>query len=401
VSHGDLGRSLRIGLLYDDSVDRPGGIAQYVASLAGSLRNRGHHVAVLAGASKARELEGCVVHSLARNVPVRFNGSAHTMPAAASGRRIREILRRESFDVVHVQVPYSPLLAGRVIASLPSRVALVGTFHVASERALARMGARLLSAVTHRSLARFDRIVSVSACAAEFAAATYRYGPTQIVPNMIEPWVNQEPVRPRNVGSPVIVFLGALVPRKRPDRLIDAFAELRDRRPSARLEIAGDGPLRRSLMRRAQRLGLADAVCFHGQVSNVDKRRLLGSADIACFPSSFGESFGIVLLEAIAAGAGVVLAGDAAGYRELFADTPDAICCTQPRELASRLDCLSDPERREHLRARQLKLLSRFDSSLVTGRILDVYGEALAARGAPAVHNCGPAGAVALGAMYG
>jgi phosphatidylinositol alpha-mannosyltransferase len=388
VSRTDPVPILRVGLLYDDSVDRPGGVAQYVASLAGSLRRRGHHVAVLAGASEARELEGCVVHSLARNVPVRFNGSAHTMPVLASRRRIRQLLRRESFDVIHVQVPYSPFLAGRVIAGLPSRVALVGTFHVASERALPRIGARLLSAVTQRSLARFDRIVSVSNCAAEFAATTYGCGPTQVVPNMIDsPYATQTPARRRASGSPMIVFLGALVPRKGPDRLIEAFALLCACSPYARLEIAGDGPLREALMRRTRRLGLTGSVRFHGQVSNVEKRRLFGSADIACFPSSFGESFGVVLLEAIAAGAGVVLAGDAAGYRELFADMPDAICRTDPRDIASRLHGLSDHERRDRLRAQQLGLLSRFDSSLVTAQVLDVYREALTGRDASVVSS--------------
>jgi phosphatidylinositol alpha-mannosyltransferase len=392
---------LRVGLLYDDSVDRPGGIAQYVATLAGSLRRRGHHVAVLAGASEAQELEGCVVHSLARNVLVRFNGSAHTMPALASGRQIRELLRRESFDIIHVQVPYSPLLAGRVIASLPSRVALVGTFHVASERALPRVGARLLSAVTQRSLARFDKIVSVSDCAAEFAATTYGCGPTQVVPNMIDlPYGPQESVRRGDSGSPVIVFLGALVPRKGPGRLIEAFALLRARVPYARLEIAGDGPLRAALMRRTRRMGLMGSIRFHGQVSNVEKRRLFGSADIACFPSSFGESFGVVLLEAIAAGAGVVLAGNAVGYRELFATMPDAICGTDPLDLASHLFRLNDPERRECLRAQQLELLSRFDSSLVSARVLDVYREALTSRDA-SLASSGLAFPIAIGATNG
>jgi phosphatidylinositol alpha-mannosyltransferase len=174
--------SLRIGLLYDDSLDHHGGVTQYVMMLARALRGAGHEVCLLVGESSVDVGDGCPVHALAHNMPVRFNGSTHSMPVFSRAHRIQRLLETHAFDVIHVQVPYSPLLSGRVISRLSARTALIGTFHVASERTLPRVGARALSALTWRTLKRFDKILSVSKCAARFAADTYGLESTLVIP---------------------------------------------------------------------------------------------------------------------------------------------------------------------------------------------------------------------------
>lgn len=377
------GRTLRVGLVYDDSLDQLGGVTQYVRCLARALGRRGHLVSILAGASSASHVDGTPVTNLSRNIRIPFNGSVHTMPLLSTARRIRAATRDSKFDVVHVQVPYSPIMAGRVIARLHADTALVGTFHVASDRMGPRIGARALSAVTHRSLRRFDAFMSVSGCAAGFAHDTYGIRHSAIVPNMIEPahpdWRPSASSHDSKAVS--VAFLGALVPRKGPDRLLAGFRVLLDACPGATLAIAGEGPMRGRLERQALSLSLGTAVRFLGIVSEPEKTRILAAADIACFPSRFGESFGVVLLEAIAAGSGVVVAGRNAGYHELFAASPLSLCETDPLLLGERLvEFAHSPRLRETVRRQQVALLSRYDADVVAGEILRVYHEALRVR---------------------
>lgn len=375
-------RELRVALVYDDSMDRDGGVPQYVTSLTRGLQEQGHRVSLLVGESGVRSVDGASVHSLARNVRVRFNGNRLSMPMASRSSAIDRVMAAGQFDVVHVQVPYSPLMASRVIARAAPGTAVVGTFHVASERWLPRVGSRLLAAVTQGSLGRFDRMISVSGCAAEFARSTYGVE-SQIVPNMIDVERIQRLAEPGrgSTRGPTIAYLGALVRRKGPGLLLEAFLRLRRRVPSATLAIAGEGPLRGQLERRVRIASAGDAVRILGRVDERRKAELLGAAQVACFPSRYGESFGIVLLEAIAAGAGAVLAGENCGYAELFSSCPQAVCDTAPETLCQHLEhLLVNPERRARLGAAQRHILGQHRPEDVTRQILGVYADALSAR---------------------
>lgn len=375
--------ALRVALVYDDSLDQIGGVTQYVLCLARALRRRGQVVSILAGGTDTSHVDESPVLGLARNIRVSFNGSVHSMPLLSTSRRLRTATRNAQFDVVHVQVPYSPLMAGRIIARLPPETALVGTFHVATDRLSPRIGARFLSTVTRRSLRRFDAFMSVSACAADFARGTYGIHDSAVIPNMID---TQRPNRQDSAPLPrskaiSIAYLGALVPRKGPDRLLAAFRVLLDACPSSTLVVAGEGPMRSRLERRATSLKLGSSVRFLGAVSDLEKTHVLANADIACFPSRFGESFGIVLLEAIAAGAGVVLAGQNPGYRELLATSPQSLCETDAVHLGERLvEFARSPRLREIVRREQVALLPRYDADTVSDEILHVYCEALQTR---------------------
>ena len=146
----------------------------------------GHDVVLVVGDTSAKSFAGCPVQSLARNVKVRFNGNVLSMPVLANRDAIRSLVRDGAFDVVHVQVPYSPIMAGRLIRELPDDVALVGTFHVASERLAPRLGAQLLSAWTTVTRRRFDEMICVSRHAATFARSTFGIRSPAIVPNMVD-----------------------------------------------------------------------------------------------------------------------------------------------------------------------------------------------------------------------
>jgi phosphatidylinositol alpha-mannosyltransferase len=179
-----------------------------------------------------------------------------------------------------------------------------------------------------------------------------------------------------------IVYLGALVERKGPDRLLEAFIRLCRDHHGLTLTIAGEGPLRRHLEQRVADAGCGCAVRILGEVGERAKAELLGSAEVACFPSHHGESFGIVLLEAIAAGSEAVLAGDNPGYAELFSPCPEAVCDAAPASLHRRLEQLLDPRERGALRNKQEHILARHRLKDVTDRVLGIYEEALEARAA-------------------
>lgn len=371
---------LRIALAYDDSLDHVGGIPQYITTLASSLMSVGHDVTLLVGETSMAQVGDCPVRSLARNLTVRFNGNRLRMPVLADRAAIRAAARDEPFDVVHVQVPYSPIMAGRLIRLLPTSTAVVGTFHVAAEHVMPRIGARALAMATVATRKRFDEMICVSGYAEQFARSTFGIRCCEVVPNMVD--VAAFRAQPLSLpDKPTIVSLGALVPRKGPLQLVEAFALVRADIPDARLVIGGDGPLRGRLARRISRLGLTGAVELVGLVPEADKAAFLREAHVACFPSSFGESFGVVLLEAMAAGGPAVLAGDNGGYAEVFGDLPEALCKPEPAALAMALGrLLREADQRQRLAAHQHRLVDRFDAGAVVPRILDVYARALRTR---------------------
>lgn len=383
------GQPLRVALIYDDSLDRPGGVAEYTTTLAAELVRRGHHVAFLVGASDAREIAGARVYSLSRNVGVRFNGNSLTVPLRSRRAEIERVLREERFDVLHVQMPYSPLMAARVILRAPPEAAVVGTFHLAADRLATRAGARLLATVSRASAARFDRVMAVSDTAARAAQRCFGISTDAVVPNMtsVGPQARQALGRTSH-SRPSIAFLGRLVPRKGVACLLDAMAQLRASGLEAKLVVAGDGPLRARLERRCNRLCLHEFVEFRGEIKPHERAPLFANADIACFPASHGESFGIVLIEAMAAGVGAVVASRIPGYAEVLANDADALIpADDASALAERLGTLL---RDEHLRARvgarQRRIAERYAAERVTTRVLSLYTDALTVRrGAPPV----------------
>jgi phosphatidylinositol alpha-mannosyltransferase len=308
------------------------------------------------------------------------------MPVLSRAREIDWVLAAGAFDVVHVQVPYSPFLAARVIRRVNSATAVVGTFHVNSERPVVRFGARLLSIATGPSLRRFDRMMCVSSVARTFAHRWFGVQRAAIVPNMVDGSALRSMAAmraPPGDRAPSLAFVGNLVPRKGVETLIAAMPAICNAHPAASLTIAGDGPRRARLEDRVRRARMTHAVRFVGSVSEREKAELLGDADIACFPSHSGESFGIVLLEAIAAGAGVVVGARNDAYEEVLRATPEALTAPRdPHDLArTLLRLLANPELRADVQARQQHLAVRHDIETITDQVVAVYRDALRSRG--------------------
>jgi phosphatidyl-myo-inositol alpha-mannosyltransferase len=372
---------LKVALIFDDSLDRVGDVGQYVRALARGLREFGAEPTFLVGETAAAEIEGAPVRSMARNVPVRANGGAGTVPLLAPVRSIRAVLRGGAFDVAHVQVPYSPLMAGRIIGQLDPGVALVGTYHVSIDGAASRVGARILGHLCRKSSRRFDRLVAVSETAARSAREVSGLKVDQIVPNMVDVARFRAigPRRSRDDRRPHLVYLGALTARKAVRDLIGAAALLHPIFPRMRVTIAGKGPLLKSLRRRVGQLGLSGVVFLVGEIHERDKPALLQEADLACFPATHSESFGVVLLEAMAAGT-PVLAANNPGFAE-FLEPSQALFALGSSALArTARTVMEDAALRDQIHRRQQAIVTRYDIRSVAPEIARVYGMALRAR---------------------
>ncbi|MDB5184463.1 MAG: hypothetical protein JWN38_271 [Candidatus Saccharibacteria bacterium] len=373
---------LKIALVLDDSLDKTGGVQEYIISLGDWLRAEGHQVHFLVGKTTRTDIAN--VHSLSRNVGVRFNGNHMSMPLPASRRKLRALLAREQYDVLHVQVPYSPFLAHRLILAAPAHTAVIGTFHIVAYSQLVTLATRALAIWTRRSTRRFDQMISVSSAAVVFARETYHM-PSVVIPNAIEykRFNTAQPIRP---DDPLInvLFLGRLVARKGCQYLLQAVAALQTRAdlPAYTITICGKGPLDASLRAYATQHGISERVRFVGYVSEPDKPGYYAGADIAVFPSTGGESFGIVLVEAMATGRTVVLAGDNSGYRTVMEPQPELLFQPQDTaELAEKLaGLLQDAGRRKALADWGGMYAKNFDASIVGAKIVAEYQQALRKR---------------------
>ena len=371
---------LKIGFVLDDSLDKADGVQQYVLTMGEWLRSQGHDVHYLVSTSKRTDVAN--VHSLSRNMAVRFNGNRMSMPLPASKRALKSFLAGEQFDVLHVQMPYSPLLAQKVIRLAAPHTAIIGTFHVAPYARHVTAASRLLAVWNGRSLKRFNTIVSVSTAAQAFAKQVFGIE-SSVLPNVIDyhRFASATPL-PKKKDVVRIMFLGRLVPRKGCMVLLQAIRELNTPLlPKYEVFICGKGPLAPELNGYVAAHAMGDRVSFQGFVSEEDKPAYLRSADIAVFPSSGGESFGIVLIEAMAAGA-AVLAGDNVGYRTVMEPKPELLFNPlSPPDLAEKLEqYLRHTADRQAAQRWGKDYSKRFDTATVGAQLVDIYTQALRKR---------------------
>lgn len=380
--------ALTIGFVFDDTLDALDGVQQHIITIGTELARRGHDVHYLVGETHHSPVPQTV--SLARNVMVSFNGNRMRIPLPVRKREIRAALAHNNYDILHIQAPYSPLFGGRVLECAPQSTGVVATYHIAPIDRRARYGGRALGLVNAHSHRRVDEVIAVSQVAAQYAQFTsHTHGTIIANPVNVEKFATAAHRATRDAAHPHIVFLGRLVPRKGAQLLLDAL-DYGERHgmfpmPGLHVTIAGDGPLMDDCVQRAARL--RTPVQFVGTVDE-GKADLLASADVAVFPAIGGETFGIVLPEAIASGAGVTLAGDNPGYRWTMRGDEDALFSVGPdhaRVLAERIErALTDAPWARRLHAREAALLDRYNVQAVTDEVEQVYARAIADRRARA-----------------
>ncbi len=373
---------MRVGIVCPYSWDIPGGVQAHVRDLAEKLIELGHTVSVLApGDDDLPGLPSYVVIA-GKAVPIPYNGSvARLQFGIVSAARVRRWLRDGDFDVVHVHEPAPPSLS--LLTCMIHDGPLVATFHAATVRS------RFLSmfdTVLQPFLEKLSGRIAVSA-AARKVIVEHLGADAVVIPNgvAVAHYVHARPLAgyPRVGGT--IGFIGRYdEPRKGMDVLVGALERLADERPGLRLLVAGRGEA--DDFRAGLPAGLRGRIDLLGQVSERDKARMLHSVEVYCAPNTGQESFGIILLEAMAARTAIVasdidafrqvLDGGAAG--ELFeTGNPVALADT----LATLLD---DPARRERLIAGGTNAVAPFDWSIIAEQVLRVYELAIAGAGTPA-----------------
>ncbi len=363
---------MKVALVCPYAWDRFGGVQSHIATLASTLRTRGHEVLVIAPHSSHGAVASDEVTIVGRAVPVPANGSIASLsfgPLAAAG--VRKALRGFAPDLVHLHEPLVPSLS--LLGLWSAKVPAVGTFHASAESSL---GYRLARPVLERAVDRLAARTAVSD-AARALIARYFPGEYLLTPNGIDAarFAEAHPIEPRS-DRKKILFFGRIERRKGLEVLVQAMTRARE--IDVELIVAGAGPEETSCRKLAR--SLAVPVRFVGRVSEADKPRWFRAADVYCAPAVGGESFGIVLLEAMAAGAPVVCS-DLPGFRAVAGDAARLVPAGDPGALADALrDVLTDDDERTRLGAAARRRARMFDwERLVTG-VESVYDRALGTR---------------------
>lgn len=371
---------MKIGFVLDDSLDKTDGVQQYVLTLGSWYAKHGHNVHYLVGHTERTDVR--TVHSLGRNIQVHFNQNRMSTPLPVSKKKIQELFARHDFDVLHVQLPYSPFLAARIVNLAPPTTAIIGTFHILPFSKIESVATRALALLLRTSRKRFDRIVSVSVPAKSFAKKRFRVQST-VVPNAIDlaQFRASKKIKKYDDGKLNIVYLGRLVERKGCLHLLKAISLLasKNQLQNVRVIIAGKGTLLSELQAFVRKHRLSHTVQFIGYVTEEKKPSLLASAHLAIMPSLGGESFGIVLIEAMAAGAEVVIAGDNAGYRTVMGGHEEQIVDPTDTVAFAKIikHFLYSNEARRRAEKWQKQHVQQYDVKIVGRDLLDLYNEAL------------------------
>ena len=374
---------MKIGFVLDDSLDKSDGVQQYVITLGRWYSSIGHEVHYLVGQTKRSDIAN--IHSLSRNIHVRFNKNRMSMPYHANRRNIKKLLEEEQFDVLHVQMPYSPFMAGLVVKYAPKSTLVVGTFHIVPYSLIHNLAGRLLGLILQPNLRRFDQVISASKPAASFAKQSFLRN-SLVIPNTVDLklYSHGKLLKKYSDAKINIVYLGRLVDRKGCGYLLRAIKLLHDNHHlmNVRVVICGKGPLEAELKQYVQDNHLSTIIHFTGFVSETDKPDYLASAHIAVFPSTGGECFGIVLIEAMAAGSEVVLGGNNIGYKSVLGSRPDQLF--SPKDTKAFANTLKhfivNAKSRKLAKSWQAREVKQYNVEVVGHKLLKLYETLIATK---------------------
>ena len=367
---------MKIGLVCPYSLDIPGGVQAHVSDLARVLIGLGHDVSVLAPGDEDAEHPDYVVPA-GRSVGIPYNGSVARLAfGPVSYAKVRRWIRAGNFDVLHVHEPVAPSLS--LLATMVADGPLVATFHTSNPRS------RMLSAfgpVLQPFLEKITGRIAVSELARQ-VQVEHLGGDAVIIPNGVdvEFFASAPPLEsyPRQGGT--LGFVGRFdEPRKGMTILLEAMRGLLPDHPDLQLLVAGSGD-EDDLMADAGE-ALAQRIVLLGRVSDEDKARMLRSVDVYCAPNTGGESFGIILTEAMSAGTAVV-ASDLEAFEAVLgrgsagALTPVGDAAALGAAIRA---LLADPAHRAELSSRGSAVVAAYDWSTVARTVIKVYETVIAA----------------------
>jgi phosphatidyl-myo-inositol alpha-mannosyltransferase len=373
---------MRVGIVCPYAWEVPGGVREHVSGLAEALIELGHEVSVIAPADDDADLPPYVVPA-GRAVPVPYNGSVARLAFGfVSAARVRRWLKDGDFDVLHVHEPAAPSLS--LLACWAAEGPIVATMHAAMPRS------RVLHAAQPILASALEKITGRIAVA-EAARSTlveHLGGDAVLIPNglHVRRFEKAEPLPGFPGDGGTLGFLGRMdEPRKGLDVLLAAFSQLAPERPGLRLLIAGRGDAAEVMAQVPA--PYRERVVLLGQVSDADRVRMLHSVDVFCAPNTGGESFGYVLVEAMAAGAPIV-ASDIDAFRRVLRGgaAGELFSVGNPADLAAAAGrLLDDPAHRASLAAAASAAVREFDWSVVARDVVRVYEAVVPAAGRVAV----------------
>jgi phosphatidylinositol alpha-mannosyltransferase len=375
---------VKIGIVSQSYYPRYGGVTEHVHHTAVELRRRGHEVLIITSHFRRGESEnGNGVARIGYNLLIPFNGAFVDLAVGLRlEQQMRDLLRTWDFDILHTHAPLVPTLP--LMAVKAAGCGQVGTFHTTGGRSRLL---ELMKGYLAPLIEKLDARIAVSTTARDFAA-TYFPGRYEVIPNGVDVERFHPALQPfdawREPGRINLLFVGRLDPRKGVQLLLDAMPEVVERTAGrARLLVVGDSYLR-SRFEHSVPAALREHVRFLGHVPTSDLPRWYATGDIFVSPATGNESFGIVLLEAMACGRAVV-ASDIPGYRSVVVPEVNGVMVPPgdrgalARSLAGLAD---DPDRRQALATRARARALEFAWPRVTDRIEAVYREVVARRGA-------------------
>lgn len=371
---------LKIGLVCPYNMFLGGGVQECVLALREGIQRRGHEAYIITPQPRGHDSDpgkGIITIGGAAKFKSFFHTSTQ-VSASVDTDKLEETLRRENFDILHFHEPWNPILSRQIMTR--SDTINIGTFHATlPERALTKTIERVITPYTRSILKYLDVLTAVSTPASSYVKSLSSRK-VHIVPNGID--LDKYTFEPRqgNRRTKTIFYVGRLEKRKGIKYLLNAFQILNARSDEHyELIIAGDGPDRKTLEELVMEKKIP-GVKFIGFIDEATKIKLFHEADVFCSPALYGESFGIVLLEAMATGC-VVVAGNNRGYETVLKGAGQ-ISIVNPKdslEFARRLSMLATNESlRNTWKNWANEEVHKYDYSKVIGQYIELYETAYA-----------------------
>jgi len=366
---------MKIALVSPYDFAYPGGVANHISSLGHYLAQMGHEVKVVAPASKAITSLGDKFIPIGKPRPIPTSGSiARITISPRLSRNIKDVLVEENFDIIHLHEPLMPTLCINVLRL--SHTVNIGTFHAFGGKGYGFV--RPLSRLyLNRLVSKLDGKIAVSKPAMEFVSK-YFPGNYKIIPNGVDTAHFSPDVSPIDEfcdGKINILFVGRLEKRKGLDYLLKAYQRIKREIPNSRLIIVGPGSRLRGKYEKEVKHSDLEDVVFIGHITYDELPRYYKTADVFCAPATGWESFGIVLLEAMAVGKPVV-ASNIEGYASLVTDGVEGLLVPpkgDERLAQALISLMTDESLRQQMGARGILTAAAYDWKYIARQVLDYY----------------------------
>jgi phosphatidylinositol alpha-mannosyltransferase len=373
---------MKIGIICPYNMFKGGGVQEVVTALQAGLESRGYDAKIITPLPReyiGPSPQGMILIGGSTDVKSPFLHTTAQIAASVDTDALEKMLEHEQFDILHYHEPWVPILSWQILTR--SNAVNIATFHAKlPETVMTRTIERVITPYTKTIIKYIDTYSAVSSAAADYVQSLTDV-PITIVPNGVDLSKYRNVIAKASIASRkrhTILYVGRLEKRKGVHYLLQAYELLRMTCPNIRLQIVGDGPERERLENEVRDRNLPD-VEFLGFVSDAKKLQLLKNADLFCSPAPYGESFGIVLLEAMAVGL-VTVAGDNPGYASVMKER-GMLSLINPKDavdFARRMELLlTDEPLRAQWQEWALEYVKRFDYEKIVDQYIDLYDKAV------------------------